>query len=585
MVDRTNATRNGVICVFLFAVCFLVSWPVAEMGFNDDWSYIKSAQVFAQTGHLVYNGWATAMLGWQIAWGALFVRIFGFSFTAVKISTLPIAMGALLLFHIIQNRFGISPRNAVIGTLTLGLSPMFMPLAASYMTDVPGLFVELLCLYLCQRAVAASTRKAAIAWLSCAAASSLVGGTARQIAWLGVLVMVPATGWFLRKRRGVLLSSSFLWAGGFMGVLWCSHWFAAQPYSIPERIPNLRSLHLLDPAEPLFLILSEILCLMLMVFPVLVGWLPAIRRAKMPDVLLITYTLLIWAVYQLLSKSALPWIGNIILLEFSSERDATAVWSFQHFSLPFAARFVGSLLVIAAALVFLAIAHLKFRHVDTPRFLARRDAAFWLLGPFMLSYLVLLLPRALLADILDRYALGLLPFAIIIFSRLYQDWVARDLPVICVFTVALYAVLGIAGTHDWFAWQRARLEAINEVRATGVRRTEIQGGLEYDGWTQIENGEHVNNPLIEFPKGSFNPNSEVPQVAEDCSMAFAIYTPVVHPRYSTVFQPKWCLQPTQFAPVQYHAWLPPFRRTIVVQGIPLSGPADTSDPRQPLAEK
>jgi hypothetical protein len=38
------------------------------MGFADDFSYIKTALVYAQTGHFVYNGWATAMFGWQIPW-------------------------------------------------------------------------------------------------------------------------------------------------------------------------------------------------------------------------------------------------------------------------------------------------------------------------------------------------------------------------------------------------------------------------------------------------------------------------------------------------------------------------------------
>ncbi len=137
-------TRNGFICTLIFGACFWAAWPVAGMGFVDDWSYIKSAQVFAQTGHFVYNGWATAMLGWQILWGCLFIHLFGFSFTAARLSIFVIAVISLLLFHAVQLRFGISARNAVIGTLALGLSPLFMPLAASFMSDIPGVFVILL---------------------------------------------------------------------------------------------------------------------------------------------------------------------------------------------------------------------------------------------------------------------------------------------------------------------------------------------------------------------------------------------------------------------------------------------------------
>src|SRR5437763_11336272 len=62
--------RSGLICAFIVAACVLLTYPVAEMGFQDDWSYIRTAQEFARTGHFVYNGWATAMLGWIIPWSA-----------------------------------------------------------------------------------------------------------------------------------------------------------------------------------------------------------------------------------------------------------------------------------------------------------------------------------------------------------------------------------------------------------------------------------------------------------------------------------------------------------------------------------
>ena len=66
MPEQSHAVRNGIICACVPAASLLVSWPVAEMGFVDDWSYVKTAFVFARTGHISYNGWATAMLGWAI---------------------------------------------------------------------------------------------------------------------------------------------------------------------------------------------------------------------------------------------------------------------------------------------------------------------------------------------------------------------------------------------------------------------------------------------------------------------------------------------------------------------------------------
>ncbi len=201
--DARRSSRNALLCAAIFAMCWLIAQPFAKMPFIDDFSYTKTALDFARTGHFVYNGWATAMLGWQVPWGALFIKLFGFSFDVLRFSMLPIAMASVYLFHQILRRFGINPANAVLGTLTMALSPLFLLLGASYMTDVPGLFVILLCIYMCQRAVAAKSDKAAVYWLIFATAVNVAGGTVRQIAWLGALVMVPSTAWLLRHRRGM----------------------------------------------------------------------------------------------------------------------------------------------------------------------------------------------------------------------------------------------------------------------------------------------------------------------------------------------------------------------------------------------
>jgi hypothetical protein len=69
------------------------------MGINDDFSYIRTAQTFAQTGHFVYNGWATAMLGWQVPAAALLIKVFGFSFSVVRIFGLLIGLLTTYLLH------------------------------------------------------------------------------------------------------------------------------------------------------------------------------------------------------------------------------------------------------------------------------------------------------------------------------------------------------------------------------------------------------------------------------------------------------------------------------------------------------
>ncbi|HEV2619655.1 MAG TPA: glycosyltransferase family 39 protein, partial [Acidobacteriaceae bacterium] len=175
----------ALLCAVLLLVCILASHPVAETGINDDFSYVKSAQLMSTTGHMAYVGWASAMEGWLIPLGALFIKLFGFSFTGVRAAGVLVATVTAVLMQRSCVRSGLSERNAAIATLAIVLSPLYLPLASTYMTDIPGLLVVVLCYYGCLRAVESATGHGATAWLTAICVLTAIGGTARQTGWLG----------------------------------------------------------------------------------------------------------------------------------------------------------------------------------------------------------------------------------------------------------------------------------------------------------------------------------------------------------------------------------------------------------------
>src|SRR6266702_4337042 len=568
MTDTSHANRNGLICALLVAASVLAAYPVAEMGFQDDWSYIRTALEFARTGHFVYNGWATAMLGWIIPWSALFIKAFGFSFTIVRLSMLPVTMACIYLFHESLVRFGIRGRNAVLGTLTLGLSPIFLPMAASYMTDVAGLFVIVLCLYLCQRAVAAHSDRAAVLWLCCAAASNIAGGTVRQIAWLGALVMVPSTAWLLRRRRGVVAAGISLWIISVLGVLACLHWWNSQPYSVPEHI-------LQGPVTALMLhhlggaLVKTLLCLLLLLYPILVAWLPAARRLNRTAAIRVGGAVLVLIVFLWKVKIPdvwlAPWTTHVIqsLMRKSGEFPGVTETPW-----PLPLRAAISVLVVASALlvgeVLLPVLRSKSKSTSGLDPVMRQDLL-WLLGPFSLSYILMLLPRGLYALLYDRYLLGLMPLATIFLIRLYQQVIGDNLPAISFIMLGAFGFFSIAGTHDWFAANRARIVAVEEIRATGVPKTAIQGAFEYDGWTEIQAAGFVNEERIEVPAGAFHKNMRMYRLTEECQHFFGWYATAIDPKYLIVSSPSSCFEDSTFSPVTFRTWMPPFQRTIYVQ--------------------
>ncbi len=573
----SDSNRNALLCALIVTASVLITNPVANMPFSDEFSYDKTALEFARTGHILYNGWATAMLGWLIPWGALFIKAFGFSFTVMRLSMLPIDAATVYLFHQILRQFGINSRNAVFGTLAFALSPVFMPSAASFMSDIPGIFVIFACMYMCQRAVSTPGNRIALLWLCSAAVFNVAAGTVRQIAWLGALVMVPSTAWLLRKHRGIKIAGVALWAGSLIGVLAFLHWFKHQPYSVPEHIiwapiSFVRFVHL--AAE----VLKTVLCLLLVILPVSSAWLPTARQLNRPAWLRLTGVMALSIFLVFLASATgridswlMPWL-MFLLAEQSSLLPGM-------FGTPFAMtlwiRLAISLAVVASGVI--TAEQIASRKPNRRLYSDSHEKSWaevsWILGPYLLSYLLLLVPRGAFDLIQDRYLVGVVPVVIVFLLKLYQERVSAKLPSFSLMMLTVFAVYSIAGTHDFFAESRAQVRAIRMVESAGVPRKFIQAGFPSDGWLQIANGGHINEPRIQVPAGAYNPNPPT-QVPEECRDGFTKFAPIITPKYFILFPwfknspypiPEWCFVPADFPPVKYTGWLPPFHRALYVQ--------------------
>ena len=109
----------AIFCALAVLLCELISRPYTTMGVGDDGPYILMARTLADTGHVVYNGWASPMLTSQLYLGAAFIHLFGFSFTTVRMSTLLVAMALAFVLQRALVRSNLTERNATLGTLAL----------------------------------------------------------------------------------------------------------------------------------------------------------------------------------------------------------------------------------------------------------------------------------------------------------------------------------------------------------------------------------------------------------------------------------------------------------------------------------
>ncbi|MDB5243979.1 MAG: 4-amino-4-deoxy-L-arabinose transferase, partial [Spirosoma sp.] len=132
-------TQKGqllVISVF-WAILAIAINPYGEFPYSDDWAYALSVKSLVETQTFFISGWTAVNLGIQIVWGALFCLPFGFSFTAIRISTLVAGLIGLLGTHQLIYNSTENKSLAFIGTLLMLVNPMYLGLSASFMTDVP----------------------------------------------------------------------------------------------------------------------------------------------------------------------------------------------------------------------------------------------------------------------------------------------------------------------------------------------------------------------------------------------------------------------------------------------------------------
>ena len=241
--------RNLLLCVLVPLAAILVAWPFAEGGYIDDFSYIHMAKTLAETGRFAYNGWPTAMLGIQVWWGAAWIWLFGFSFTIVRLSVLPLALGAVVLVYLLGRRASLSPYDSLFAALLTALSTLFLPLAPTFMSDIPAFFFLLAGLYGFVRAADAIEQVPArgthvvawqaLAWLAIGTLCGVLGGTIRQPVWFApiasaaVLCRWRSGGLSRSDRRGFRLASLLCGVIGVAALIAGTRWFSQQPYAIP----------------------------------------------------------------------------------------------------------------------------------------------------------------------------------------------------------------------------------------------------------------------------------------------------------------------------------------------------------------
>jgi hypothetical protein len=504
----TPQARAFLIIGFIWVVMAVAVNPIGEFPLNDDWSYSRAVYSLVSDGQLRFTGWQSVPLIVQVIWGAGFCKLFGFSFTTLRISTLVLGLiGVYATYVIISDLTG----NAVIsliGALTIMFNPLYFELSNTFMTDVPFYCFAALSFLLLMRSIARESIFALVKGLCLACAATLI----RQIG----IVLTMAFGAAYVVRNG--LSRRTLLTAVLPTLLIASVLMAYQTWLKAEgNLPalyNYRNDEILNTLSHLrvLLIISHTLTasvyvgLFLMPFLVIFTY-SRLERSSLryrAFYLTILFVLSILATAGLVYKQRIMPLTTNVLFDIglgpATLRDVF-ILNLPH--LPTAPPMLwvavtamgvtGAFILFHAFLSavsyvcgFLPKINLQGGHRLFPYSKSGfdRNASILLFAVLCSSFYVLAI--SLFDNLFDRFLIfALMPIMVVLVLPINKGFrTFNTYPVVfCVTLLAIYGTFSTGATHDYLSWNRARWEALRHLtEGQNIPPKFIDGGFEFNGW-------------------------------------------------------------------------------------------------------
>jgi hypothetical protein len=470
---------KDLLALAAIAAVFAISWPLvgsrADVPVIDDWVYAWSVEHLLETGRLQVLEYSAIYPLAQIAWGALFAGVAGFSFVALRLSTVVLSVLGCWAVYFTLRELACRWTTSLLGALALALDPVFFALSFSFMTDVPFVDVSAIAMFFYVSAV----RRDRPVRLWIGGAVSIAAFLVRPIGIALPLTIVPALLW----RRDALK--------------------AVRQAALPVIVPLMAMIGLQ------------------VVMPRALGqldWL-AIRSAGIKWVSLIPVrTYAVWTIRVVL-ESIFP-LATLLLASLARWRTAVTVaaiavllvvpmqrargeilsplpdwqtWSLQDIGaralIPGDApesAWSARVMPIARGLGLVTLASFSMlcgRGLFTRRRWGRGESvlimhAFLMLGAAHVLWLYN-----------DRYYLVFAPVvAVLAAAALDQDprakWMAAVL-------LSVWAAIAITGTRDLLAFNEACGLAAKRLEASGVPPWEIDAGYPWNGWRLYAHSENL----------------------------------------------------------------------------------------------
>jgi hypothetical protein len=486
---------NVLVIVAIWIIMVILVNPIGDFPLNDDWAYARSVQSLIEKGDFQLADWTATNLFSQVFWGALFCLPFGFSFTALRFSTLTLGLIGVVTTYGLLREVKSGYKISLLGALLVAINPIYFELSNTFMNDVPFFAFATVSLYFLLRGLKYESKLEITVGFLMAAVAIL----ARQAG----LAIPMAFGCAYIVKKGINISNivrGFLpTLGGIAIQFTYQKWLQLtmrSPHSYGDQINTLVKEVSLGFYN-IFINYSKItlfslIYLGLFILPLLIvsfsHKFKSLSNRQRTFFLIAASFFCVVTIQVLISrKLIMPFVGNILIdfglgpvgLMNSYLPQAPRVW--------IAVTVIG---VVGAALLLMYLCLAVGQIFAGDSNAETRDKT-WITTLVLAVVVIYFFPLGLLGlswqGFYDRYVIALLPFLIVTVlvctSNNSQNIMNYKLMPLVLIMMLIGSGFTIPATHDYLSSNRALWQALNNlVQESQIAPERINGGFEFNGW-------------------------------------------------------------------------------------------------------